>query len=272
MVNKRSGVCTSLRKSVIDKQNASKGPGPGQYQAPDSCGPQVLATRVTAPSAPFSKSVRSNIIQGSKDVPGPGAYAAAVSGVGPQVSSQKQTSPRAPFSTAAPPKALTHFVPGPQYDPEQLNAAPLSNKRSQPKFSFSGGGKRSATVGPSWVPGPGQYSIVPGVGNQVNSRLRSAPRFSMVGRWKKKGEIPKNPGPGTYKLAGSHGTQVESNRASSPSIRFGSEPRRGMGKRNGVPGPALNHVSPVGPVVDSKKRSPSAWSFPKSKRSNLGGG
>jgi hypothetical protein len=229
-------VCTSLRKSVLDKQNANKGPGPGAYEPPSSVGQQNDSNKETAPSAKMGTSIRSNLIQ--KNVPGPGAYASN-SSVGPQVSSQKQSSPRAAFSTAKAPKDDFAKVPGAgtyQQDTDFGRASATSARSGHtvaPKFSFSGGGKRSDMKGKAWVPGPGQYNDIDPA---ISSRKSAAPRYTMTGRWKNNKVGVKTPGPGTYRLTGAYGQQQESNRSSAPMSSFGTEKRKGMGKRNGTPG------------------------------------
>jgi hypothetical protein len=230
-------------------------PGPDAYSIKAALNANTFSSQLPCqPNVKFSKSSRDaasklyispidtggidgNIVQGSTNTPGPGAYSEGI------LKSKLSQTPL--FSFGVKTKNIHEVQPstgdvvGPgSYKLEgSVGRQTLSNMRSSMAASLGSGSRERAAqvaspgfspiVNRSKSPGPGAYKLHPTMGKQVLSTSDSAMRvsFSSGGERQAMGSGPKgNPGPGEYDWKSSMGRQFNSRFKNQQCFQFGELP------------------------------------------------
>ncbi|OQR98288.1 hypothetical protein THRCLA_06757 [Thraustotheca clavata] len=204
--------------------DGSKSPGPGAYQVPSSIGKPVLSTIRTAPACSVAGREKFGSVSDLKSAgncPGPGDYTSTIVNLkepnAPHYSLGKKWA-TTPEGTKKVPG------PGAYESPESISTkAVLSTNKSAPAPSFSKVNRKPLLETTTADVGPGQYDTGNvAVGRQVCSTVQNsaAYSFSVVGRSKAPigARMPTEagPAPNAYKQQTAVGPQVLSNFKTAP--------------------------------------------------------
>jgi len=229
-------------------------PGPAVYLLPSSVGgKQPDGRRADPPAWAFGSANRFRQLGKNNKLPGPDHYKEPPASVGPQVLGRFRTEPLMGFGTA-----------------ERKHVRKVFISSAHQKTDFHGLDS----------PGPAMYGLKPAIGPQWESKIASAPEYSIGGTSRAQangGGL--SPGP-AYTMPQSIGPQPDSKKSRSPTPAFGTSTREhrtkiylgpdheigSYGKLS--PGPAAPYTVPasVGTQVLSNMREAPRPSFSKANR------
>ena len=202
---------------------------------------------------------------------------------GKQISSTKASHPAFGFGTSRRMPSTTLLFtkaqtarnvgkegPGPVYDlPSSIGAQSSSRNHTSPSHKFSSRahfessdeGQASKAKGSRKVPGPGQYTALSSIGQQVKSQNKSSHRFGFgrSNRWSSLSKDFKE----AYMTPGSTSARLASGwLGGAPSYSFGSSQRHQFRGKKSSPGPGhYTAPSSIGGQRNSKQRSSHEFRF-----------
>ena len=298
-----------LKPHKSRKAGAYSTPAPGAYDAVDIAKSTTRFSRAPKSSfgGPLAKIDRpsTGYLAGSLRfrAPGPGNYDHD-SSVDKQAESRRATAERTRFAKADRSAGQKVYMPGSKQLGSALhnpspNAYEVSGgqdmisrgkkKNRAPATSFGGNlGKMkrpsmSLRTGAPPQCGPGTYTAKQaGIGTQVSSSKRTAPRAKFGTQDRVKGQMALapgykapstsgalNPGPGAYAHRSAVGVQSDAKKPSVARYSFGKEPR-GVSRAGKVPGPgAYNSSATMGAQVNSRYRTGARTQFGTAPRASM---
>jgi len=238
----------------MEKEKKQHRPGPGSYLTSGSCGAQIVSCRPSSPQFSFGTSNRDqlsktyvskadsgpvdmNRINAGRDTPGPGTYQSSLTTKRAAPAYSFGLKPQTAVGVHRPNTSPT-VGPGRYENRSGLGTQNLSVRASSPTFSIGTSSREicNQVISPGFkamskmaTPGPGTYSAISSIANQVSSTEKSP--FSCgfgKGEKLKRDRDRGVPGPGEYVAPASVGRQPRSTFQSAPAYGFGSSERQAL--------------------------------------------